>query len=152
MPAVSKTAAISQPNSAVSKIGALKRSTEVVSHREAGDISTDRKSPSNTKFEAISLERGVSHDPEFEAWANLVYSTEGDGAVSLLNYKKDILLEFLNLQGTVVKAYRIFRCWVSEYTALPELDANANAIAFETMMIQNEGWERDESVVEQPET
>jgi phage tail-like protein len=136
----------------VSKIGALKRSTEVVSHREAGDISTDRKSPGNTKFEAISLERGVSHDPEFEAWANLVYSTQGDGAVSLLNYKKDILLEFLNLQGTVVKAYRIFRCWVSEYTALPELDANANAIAFEMMMIQNEGWERDESVVEQLES
>ena len=136
----------------VSKIGALKRSTEVVSHREAGDISTDRKSPGNTKFEAISLERGVSHDPEFEAWANLVYSTEGDGAVSLLNYKKNILLEFLNLQGTVVKAYQIFRCWVSEYTALPELDANANAIAFETMTIQNEGWQRDPSVVEQLET
>ena len=136
----------------VSKIGALKRSTEVVSHREAGDISTDRKSPANTKFEAISLERGVSHDLEFEAWANLVYSTEGDGAVSLLRYKRDILLEFLNLQGTVVKAYRIFRCWVSEYTALPELDANANAIAFEMMMIQNEGWERDLSVVEQLES
>lgn len=136
----------------VSKIGALKRSTEVVSHREAGDISTDRKSPANTKFEPITLERGVSHDPEFEAWANLVYSTEGDGAVSLLNYKKNILLEFLNLQGTVVKAYQIYRCWVSEYTALPELDADANAIAFEMMMIQNEGWERDLSVVEQLET
>jgi phage tail-like protein len=136
----------------VSKIGALKRTTEVVNHREAGDVSTERKSPGNTKFEAITLERGVSHDPEFEAWANLVYSTEGDAAVSLRNYKKDILLEFLNLQGTVVKAYRIFRCWVSEYTALPELDANANAIAFEMMTLQNEGWERDTAVTEQAET
>ena len=135
----------------VSKIGALKRTTEVVSHREAGDVSTDRKSPANTKFEPITLERGVSHDPEFEAWANLVYSTEGDGAVSLLNYKKDILLEFLNLQGTVVKSYQVFRCWVSEYTALPELDANANAIAFEMMTIVHEGFQRDLSVVEQPE-
>jgi len=136
----------------VSKVGALKRSTEVVSHREGGDISTPRHSPASTKFEPISLERGISHDPEFEKWANLVYSTEGDGAVSLLSFRKDILIEFLNLQGTVVKAFRVFRCWVSEYTALPELDANANAIAFESMMLQNEGFERDESVTEAPES
>lgn len=135
----------------VSKVSALKRTTEVVSHREGGDISTPRHSPASSKFEAITLERGISHDPEFEQWANLVYSTEGDGAVSLLSFRKDILIEFLNLQGTVVKAFRIFRCWVSEYTALPELDANANAIAFEMMVIQNEGFERDESVTEQAE-
>lgn len=135
----------------VSKVSALKRTTEVVSHREGGDISTPRHSPASSKFEPITLERGLSHDLEFEQWANLVYSTEGDGAVSLLHFRKDILLEFLNLQGTVVKAYRVFRCWVSEYTALPELDANANAIAFEMLVLQNEGYERDESVVEQLE-
>ncbi len=136
----------------VSKVSALKRTTEVVSHREAGDISTPRHSPGTSKFEAITLERGISHDPEFEKWANLVYSTEGDAAVSLKDFRKDILIEFLNLQGTVVKSFRVFRCWVSEYTALPELDANANAIAFESMVLQNEGFERDEAVVEQPET
>ena len=135
----------------VSKVSALKRTTEVVSHREGGDISTPRHSPASSKFEAITLERGISHDPEFEQWANLVYSTEGDGAVSLLGFRKDILIEFLNLQGTVVKAFRVFRCWVSEYTALPELDANANAIAFESMVLQNEGFERDDSVTEQLE-
>jgi len=135
----------------VSKIGALKRTTEVVSHREGGDVSTPRHSPASTKFEPVTLERGISHDPEFEKWANLVYSTEGDGAVSLKDFRKDILIEFLNLQGTVVKSYKVFRCWVSEYTALPELDANANAIAFESMMIQNEGFERDESVTETAE-
>ncbi len=135
----------------VSKVGALKRTTEVVSHREGGDVSTPRHSPASTKFEPIALERGISHDPEFEKWANLVYSTEGDGAVSLKNFRKDLLIEFLNLQGTVVKAYRVFRCWVSEYTAQPELDANANAIAFESMTLQNEGFERDESVTETAE-
>ncbi len=136
----------------VSKVSALKRMTEVVSHREANDLSTPRHSPASSKFEAITLERGVTHDPEFENWANLVYSTQGDGAVSLKNFRKDILIEFLNLQGTVVKAYRVFRCWVSEYTALPELDANANAIAFESMVIQNEGFERDLAVTEPAES
>jgi phage tail-like protein len=136
----------------VSKVSALKRTTEVVSHREGGDISTPRHSPGASKFDPITLERGISFAAEFEAWANLVYSTEGDGAVSLANFRKDILIEFLNLQGTVVRAYRVFRCWVSEYTALPELDANANAIAFETMVLQNEGHERDEAVVEVAET
>ena len=136
----------------VSKVSALKRTTEVVSHREGGDTSTPRHSPASSKFDPITLERGISFAPEFEEWANLVYSTEGDGAVSLANFRKNILIEFLNLQGTVVKAYRVFRCWVSEFTALPELDANANALAFETMVLQNEGFERDEAVVEVAET
>lgn len=136
----------------VSKVSALKRTTEVVSHREGGDISTPRHSPASSKFEAITLERGITFAPEFEAWANLVYSTEGDGAVSLAGLRKDISIEMLNLQGTVVKRYNVFRCWVSEYTALPELDANANAIAFEMIVLQNEGFERDLDVTEVAET
>lgn len=136
----------------VSKVSMLKRTTEVVSHREGGDISTPRHSPTSSKFDPITLERGITFDPEFEKWANLVYSTEGDGAVSLANFRKNIYIELLNLQGTVVHAYRVFRCWVSEYTAQPELDANANAIAFEMIVLQNEGFERDEAVVEVAET
>jgi phage tail-like protein len=136
----------------VSKVSALKRTTEIVSHREGGDVSTPRHSPASSKFEAITLERGITFASEFETWANLVYSTEGDGAVSLAGFRKDITIEMLNLQGTVVKRYNVFRCWVSEYTALPELDANANAIAFETIVLQNEGFERDEAVVEVAET
>ena len=104
--------------------------------------------PASSKFEAISLERGITYAPEFEQWATLVYSHEGDGAVSLANFRKDIRIEMLNLQGTVVKAYNVFRCWVSEYQAQPELDANANAIAFEMITVQNEGFERDLDVVE----
>ncbi len=136
----------------VSKVSALKRTTEVVSHREGGDISTPRHSPASHKSEPITCERGITFAPEFEAWANLVNSTEGDGAVSLANFRKDISIELLNLQGTVVKRYNVFRCWVSEYTALPELDANANAIAFEMIVLQNEGFERDPDVVEVAET
>jgi phage tail-like protein len=136
----------------VSKVGALKRTTEVVSHREGGDLSTPRHSPASSKFEPIMLERGISFAPEFQEWANLVYNHEGDGAVSLKNFRKDITIELLNLQGTVVRAYQVFRCWVSEYTAQPELDANANAIAFESITVQNEGFQRDEAVVEVAET
>lgn len=136
----------------VSKVSALKRSTEMVSHREGNDVSTPRHSPGATSFEAITLERGVTFDSDFEDWANLVYSTQGDGAVSLANFRKDIKINVLNLQGVVVRAYNVFRCWPSEYTALPELDANANAIAIQTLVLQNEGWELDDAVVEQLET
>jgi phage tail-like protein len=135
----------------VSKVSALKRTTEVVSHREGGDVSTPRHSPASSKFDPITLERGVTFAPEFREWATLVYNHEGDGAVSLKNFRKDISIELLNLQGTVVKAYNVFRCWVSEFTTLPELDADGNSIAFETIVLQNEGFERDEAVVEQPE-
>ena len=136
----------------VSKISALKRSTEPVEHREGGDPSTSRLSPSVWKFEPITLERGVTHDPEFEDWANLIYSTDGDAAISLKNFRKDLIIEFLNEQGTPALAYKVYRCWVSEYTALPELDANATAVAIQMLVLQNEGWERDTDVPEPTET
>lgn len=132
----------------VSKVSALKRTTEIISHREGGDISTQRHSPGASKFDPITLERGITFAPEFEAWANLVYSAEGDGGVSLRDFRKNIRIELLNLQGTVVRAYNVMRCWPSEFTSLPELDGNGNGVAFEIMVLQNEGHERDLSVVE----
>ena len=137
----------------VSKVGALKRSTEVVEHREGGDPSTSRKSPGRTKYEAITLERGVTHDLEFEAWANKVWHVgAGLGAeVSLKDFRKDLILEVYNEAGQVVLAYKIYRCWVSEFQAFPDLDANANAIAIQTLKLENEGWERDPDVAEPSE-
>jgi phage tail-like protein len=131
----------------VSKVSALTRTTEVVAHREGGDPSTVVKAPGQTKYEAITLERGVTHDLEFEAWANKVWnSRNGPGQeVSLADYKRELTIEFLNEAGQVAIAYKVHGCWVSEYRALPELDASANAVAIQTLKIENEGWERDES-------
>lgn len=132
----------------ISKVGALKRTTELVEHREGGDPSTSRRSPGRTKYEAIMLERGVTHDMEFEQWANKVWNYgAGLGAeVSLKDFRKDIILEVYNEAGQRAIAYKIFRCWVSEYQALPDLDANANAIAIQSIKLENEGWERDYEV------
>ncbi|MFL4470091.1 phage tail protein [Tateyamaria armeniaca] len=145
-------AGIPDPIAGMSKVGALKRTTETVSHRDGGDNSTPRHSPGTSKFEPITFERGVTHDPAFEEWANLVYSTNGDAAISLANFRRDLRVDLLNEQGVVAKSYLIFRCWVSEYTALPELDANANATAIEMATVQNEGWVRDLDVREVAET
>lgn len=137
----------------VSKVGALKRTTEVVTHREGGDPSTERKSPGQTKFEAITLERGVTHDTEFEKWANKVWNFGAGLGVetSLQDFRKDIILDVYNEAGQLVLAYKIFRCWVSEYQAMPELDASANAVAIQTLKLENEGWERDYDIVEPSE-
>lgn len=137
----------------VSKVGALKRTTELVEHREGGDPSTTRKSPGQSKYEAISLERGVTHDVEFERWANKVWNFgAGLGSeVSLRDFRKDVIIEVYNEAGQKVKAYNVFRCWVSEFQALPELDASANAVAIESLKLENEGWERDYSVTEPAE-
>jgi phage tail-like protein len=137
----------------VSKVSALKRSTEMVEHREGGDPSTSRKSPGRTKFEAVTLERGVTHDLEFERWANKVWNF-GAGLgqeVSLKDFRKDISIEVYNEAGQKVLAYNVFRCWVSDFQALPDLDANANAVAIQTLKLENEGWERDLSVTEPSE-
>jgi phage tail-like protein len=136
----------------MSKASALKRSTEVVTHRDGADPSSSRYSPGPSKFEPLTMERGVTHDPEFENWANLVYSVDIGAMLSLNNFRKDIIIELLNEQGVVAKSYKIYRCWVSEYQAMPELDANAHAVAIEHIVLQNEGWERDTAVVEPTQT
>ena len=137
----------------ISKVSALKRTTEVVEHREGGDPSTSRKSPGRTKYEAVTLERGVTHDVDFEQWANKVWNFgSGLGAeVSLKDFRKDILIEVYNEAGQLALAYKVFRCWVSEYQSLPDLDANANAVAIQHIKLENEGIERDYEVPEPSE-
>jgi phage tail-like protein len=137
----------------ISKVSALKRATEPVTHREGGSVSSAHLSPSTWKFDPVTLERGVTHDTDFEAWANLANNMTGDPGMSLKNFRKDgVKIEVLNEQGSVALVYNLYRCWVSEYTALPELDANAHVVAIEKIVLQNEGWERDTSVSEPMET
>lgn len=136
----------------LSKASALQKKTEVVDWREGGDPSHGRKLPGKTSYEPITLEKGVTHDPAFEAWANLVNDFSADAAMSLLNFRKEVVIDVHNLQGTVVLSYIVHRCWVSEYTAIPELDASGNAVAIQTIVLQNEGWERDTAVTEPAET
>jgi phage tail-like protein len=136
----------------VSKVSALKRKTEPVKFRSGCQPGMQLVFPSIWDHEPITLERGVTHDPEFEAWANKVWNMEADGGISLKDFRKDLTIELLNEQGKVAKAYKVYRAWVSEYQALPELDANAHAVAIEHMVLQNEGWERDLDVVEPTET
>jgi len=134
----------------VTKMGALKRSTDPVVHRDGADPSHERKSPGKSKFDAVTLERGVTHDPEFEKWANLVHSL--DNPISLANFRKDVIVDVFNEANQKVLSYKLFRCWPSEYQALPQLDASAAAVAIETLKLELEGWERDESVTEPTET
>jgi phage tail-like protein len=136
----------------LSKCSALKRTTEVTEWREGGDPSTSRQLPGKTKYDAVTLEAGLTHDPTFENWANLVHNFQGDAAMSLRNYRKDIIIDVYNEAGQKVHSYKLFRAWVSEYQALPELDASANAVAIQTIKLENEGWERDQSVTEPAET
>jgi len=142
-----------KPVAGVSKVSMLKKTTEVVKFREGGDPSSSRKSPGKTEFEAITLERGVTHDVDFEQWANKVWNFgSGLGAeVSLKDFRKEIRIVLLNEAGQPVIAYNVYRCWVSEFQSLPDLDANANAVAIQHIKLENEGWERDYSVTEPSE-
>ena len=136
----------------LSKCTALKRTTEVTQWREAGDPSTSRQLPGTTKYDPVTLEAGLTHDLTLETWANLVHNFQGDAAMSLRNFRKDINIDVYNEAGQKVYSYKLFRCWVSEYQALPDLDASANAVAIQHIKIENEGWERDPSVTEPAET
>jgi phage tail-like protein len=137
----------------VSKVSLLKRTTEVVRHREGGDPSSSRKTPGRTEYEPITLERGVTHDLEFERWANKVWNFgAGLGSeVSLRDFRKDVIIDLYNEAGQLAISYKVFRCWVSEYQSLPDLDANANAVALQIVKLENEGWERDTAVTEPDE-
>jgi phage tail-like protein len=140
-----------KPVLGVSKVGQLRRTTNVVPHRAGGENSTDHKSPGRTQYDGLTLERGVTHDLEFEAWANLVHPYAGDVAMDLVHYKKELTLEVMNEKGQVALRYFLHGCWVSEFTAVPALDANANAVAVETIKIELDGWERDPGTQEPDE-
>lgn len=143
----------------ISKVSALKRTTEVIEHREGGDPSTVRKSPGRTKYEPLTLERGVTHDPRFQQWANKVWDYQNAQAapdqrtqeMSLKDFRKDVIIDVFNEAGQKVISYYVYRAWVSEYQALPELDANANAVAIQTLKLENEGWDMDPAVTEPTE-
>lgn len=136
----------------ISKVSALTRTTEVVTHRSGGENSTDHKSPGRTSYEAVTMERGLTHDREFETWANKVHPYAGDAAMDLAGYKKELTLVVMNERGQPAFRYFLHNCWVSEYTAVPELDANANAVAIESIKFELEGWERDADTTEPDES
>ena len=137
----------------LTKMGALKKSTETVNWRAAGDPSHERILPGGTKYEAVTLEQGLTHDPVFEKWANLVNNVEGDAAMSLKGFRKSVVVNVLNLQGQVALSYKLSRAWVSEFQALPDLDANSmNSVGIQTITLQHEGWQRDTAVREPAES
>jgi phage tail-like protein len=137
----------------VSKVSALKRTTEVVKHRDGGDPSTSRKSPGRSEFEAVTLERGLTHDAEFAAWAGKIWALHaGLGSeVSLADFRKDIVIQVLNEAGQVAVSHKLYRSWPSEYQVLGEMDANANAVAIQSLKLECEGWERDYEIPEPAE-
>jgi phage tail-like protein len=140
---------------AVSKVGPLRRTTTVVPHRHGGDVGSARKAPGRTEYEAITLERGLTHDPEFEQWARLATNygakpLEGQ-EMGLRDFRRNIQIELYNEAGQLVLRYKVFRCWVSEYQALADLDANADAVLIESLKIEHEGFERDDEVSEPTE-
>jgi phage tail-like protein len=134
----------------LSKMSALTRTTTVVEHREGGDPGSSRRSPGLTTYTAVTLERGVTHDPAFEAWANKV-SSVGSPGISLPDFRKDIIIDVFNEAGQLAISYHVYRCWVSEYTALPALDAATAAVAIQSIKLENEGWERDTAITEPKE-
>src|SRR5437588_12938957 len=135
----------------LSKCSALKRTTEMVEWREGGDPSHTTKLPGKTKYDPVTLTAGVTHDTTFEAWANLVNNFQGDAATFLSKFQKDIAIDVFNEADQKVLSYNLYGCWVSEYQALPELDASANAVAIQTLKVEMRGWERDTTVTEPTE-
>ncbi len=137
----------------LSKMGALKKTTEAVAWRVAGDSSQQRQLPGGSSYEAVSLEQGLTHDPVFADWANLVNNIDGDGGMSLVGFRKNVVLNVLNLQGAVAMSYKLFSAWVSEFQALPDFDANSmNTVGIQTVTLQHDGWQQDASVQEPAET
>lgn len=134
----------------ISKVGGLTKTTKVVEEREGGDPSSSRKSPGRSKYEGITLEGGITHDTEFEKWANMVrnFGSGLGSEISRQDFRKDFSIEVYNEAGQLALAYKVYRCWVSEYQAMPDLDANANAVAIQHIKLENEGWERDYEVTD----
>jgi phage tail-like protein len=136
------------PVAAVSKVGAIKRTSDVIEYNEGGNAIV-LKGLGRTKYDAIMLERGVTQDPDFATWANYAQVLDqGAPSASLASLRREVAIVLLNEEGQPVLRYLVHRCWVSEFQALPDLDASGNAIAIESIKMENEGWERDLTLAE----
>ena len=132
----------------LTKMSALRRTTEMVEYREAGENMTSRKLPGKTSYEAVTLEAGITYDTSFQDWADLVNDFASHSVTALKDFRKNIIVTVYNEANQAVLAYQLYRCWVSEYQALPELDASANAVAITTMKLEFEWFSRDPNVKE----
>ena len=137
---------------AVSRVTGLSRTTQVTTYREGNNPGVIRRIPGQTQYGPITLERGVTHAVEFEQWANKVWdyqnSTAANGTqvVSLADFRKNVTIKLLNEAGQVVLVWNVYRCWVSDYKPLSDLDGSASAILIESITIENEGWQKDQTV------
>jgi phage tail-like protein len=139
------------PVAAVSKVTGLKRSSDVIEYKEAGNA-VILKGLGRTKYEPVTLERGVTQDKDFETWANAAQVLDhGAASTSLASLRREITITLLNEEAQPVLRWILHRCWVSEYQAIPDLDAGANAVAIEHIKLENEGWERDPTLAEPTE-
>jgi phage tail-like protein len=139
------------PVAAVSKVSALKRSSDVIEYKDGGSPII-LKGLGRTKYEPITLERGLTYDSAFVEWANAAQVLDkGAASQSLKNLRKEVRIDLLNEAGQPVYRFFVHACWVSEYQALPDLDAGANAIAIEHIKLENHGWEQDRTLTEAPE-
>ncbi|MEA2721880.1 MAG: hypothetical protein QOJ39_3744 [Candidatus Eremiobacteraeota bacterium] len=132
----------------VTKMGALKRTTEMVEFREAGENITSRKMPGKTSYAAVTCEAGLTYDTSFFDWANQVNDFASHSVTSLADFRKNVTIVVFNEAGVPAMSYNLFRCWVSEFQALPDLDAGANAIAITTIKLEYEWFELDAGVTE----
>jgi phage tail-like protein len=140
------------PVAAVSKVTGIKRSSDVIEYKEGGNPII-LKGLGRTKYEPITLERGLTQDLDFVNWANMSQVLDhGSPNTSLAHLRQNIRIDLLNEEGQPVWRFFVYRCWVSEYQALPDLDAGANAIAIEHIKLENEGWEQDTTLAEPKET
>jgi len=121
---------------------ALKVSTEVVEP-------ASRKLPGLRKFGTVTLKGGITHDSEFESWANnaQAYGSGLGAEGSPQNVRRDIIIEVYDEEGQLALAYKLYRCWVSEFQAVPDLDANA--VTIQSIKLENEGWERDYDIAKE---
>jgi phage tail-like protein len=135
----------------VSKVSALTRTTEAIEHRAGGEPGTPHRIPGLTRFAPVTLERGLTHDTAFEEWAGQVFTVGRGLERDLVNFRKSVVLQLFNAAGQMVMAYRLLRCWPSEYRAVPTLDGDRAAVAIQSLTLEVEGWERDRAVTEPTE-
>jgi phage tail-like protein len=127
----------------LTKCSALTISVENHDFRAGDHDGFKQKLPGLVSFQPITLEQGVTNDKTFEKWATVMSNYVGnkgtDAEKKPDEFRKDIDILVYNLNNEQVKAYRVYNCWVSKYTALPDLDANSSDVMIQTLELQNEG-------------
>ena len=116
------------------KVSGLEGRVEVEEYREGGDFGV-RKAPGSVSYSNIVVSRGMTSSTELWDWWERVRNGDVD--------RRNLSIVMLDDSRQAVARWQVQSAWPVRYSA-PDLNAESDDVAIETLELTHEGIDRDD--------